>query len=532
MAYSLLQSMDPRNISLRDVVCETWLITTLTLELLYDLGARLIWIWMFFRFLLYVSLLMVPFIRAGWVFLTSDYIKRGIKYGPNPRNLLDIYLASDIMTRLETPNPCEATVVTTPRKARQVSSHDLDLGNKYPVVVFLTGGAWMIGYKAWGAFMGMLLAQLGIIFVAPDYRNFPQGTISDSVTDATNAVQWTMDNIEEYGGDKNNIYVISQSAGAHIGALMMLLQAQKVAMYQKLKSHLGHLKRNRRRFGVHIMKSHVTSTTTTGDSERVKSLDDQIRSVEDHLNSSEFDALWDPERDVKAFIGIAGPYNLQDMKLYLDQRGLYSDILYSIMEHDLRRWSPFYCLYDRFISPRDNQRVLKPMHKIGRIDSNDPDVHFVSMTEINVDAVKVAVNPDEAETKVDRKDVRSEGGEEGMMTLNQVLAQKVELKLPSTYLFHGADDMSCPVSNTKTFSLALANYGVKTYIRIYPNQTHTSPIIENPISGKDPLCQDILQIIYPQQSLNDIVQDIEETMTGGLRIPQWVLDLATFVCPF
>merc|ERR1719249_169945 len=243
MAYSLLQTMDPRNISLRDVVCETWLITTLTLELLYDLGARLIWIWMFFRFLLYVSLLMVPFIRAGWVFLTSDYIKRGVKYGPNPRNLLDIYLASDIMTRLETPNPSEATLVTTPRRARQVSSHDLDLGNKYPVVVFLTGGAWMIGYKAWGAFMGMLLAQLGIIFVAPDYRNFPQGTISDSVIDATNAVQWTMDNIEEYGGDKNNIYVISQSAGAHIGALMMLLQAQKVAMYQKLKSHLGHLKR-------------------------------------------------------------------------------------------------------------------------------------------------------------------------------------------------------------------------------------------------------------------------------------------------
>merc|ERR1719295_821731 len=180
------------------------------------------------------------------------------------------------------------------------------------------------------------------------------------------------------------------------------------------------------------MKSHVTSTTT-GDSERVKSLNDQIRSVEDHLNSSEFDALWDPERDLKAFVGIAGPYNLQDMKLYLDHRGLYSDILYSIMENDLRRASPFYCLYDRFISPRDNVRVLKPAHKIGRIDSEDPSIHFVSMTEIKVDAQELAMmEEDEAETKEQR-----EGVEETLLTLHQLLRQKVELKLPSVYLFHG-----------------------------------------------------------------------------------------------
>ena len=121
---------------------------------------------------------------------------------------------------------------------RQNSSHKISSDNKYPVVVFLSGGAWIIGYKAWGCFMGMLLAQLGVIFVAPDYRNFPQGTITDMVTDATNAIQWTQDNIHKYGGDKDNIYIISQSAGAHIGALMMLVQAQKVEIYKKLKSYI------------------------------------------------------------------------------------------------------------------------------------------------------------------------------------------------------------------------------------------------------------------------------------------------------
>lgn len=65
--HAMLLSLDPRNISLKEVICETWVVTHLAFELLYYLGSRLVWIWMFFRFLVYVSLLMVPFIRAGYV---------------------------------------------------------------------------------------------------------------------------------------------------------------------------------------------------------------------------------------------------------------------------------------------------------------------------------------------------------------------------------------------------------------------------------------------------------------------------------
>jgi prenylcysteine alpha-carboxyl methylesterase len=43
-----------------------------------------------------------------------------------------------------------------------------------PVVVFVTGGAWTIGYKAWGALFARRLSQLGIIVASLDYRNFPQ----------------------------------------------------------------------------------------------------------------------------------------------------------------------------------------------------------------------------------------------------------------------------------------------------------------------------------------------------------------------
>ena len=43
-----------------------------------------------------------------------------------------------------------------------------------PVIIFVSGGAWIIGYKCWGALMGKMFSEHGVIFVTPDYRNFPQ----------------------------------------------------------------------------------------------------------------------------------------------------------------------------------------------------------------------------------------------------------------------------------------------------------------------------------------------------------------------
>ena len=100
-SLSFISTLHPKNISIKGILTETWLVANLAAQLALALGSRLVWIWMFFRFLLYVSLLMFAFVRAGWVFMISDYIKRGIKYGPNPRNFLDIYTASDIVKLLQ-----------------------------------------------------------------------------------------------------------------------------------------------------------------------------------------------------------------------------------------------------------------------------------------------------------------------------------------------------------------------------------------------------------------------------------------------
>lgn len=36
------------------------------------------------------------------------------------------------------------------------------------------GGAWTIGYKAWGALLARRLSRHGVVVACLDYRNFPQ----------------------------------------------------------------------------------------------------------------------------------------------------------------------------------------------------------------------------------------------------------------------------------------------------------------------------------------------------------------------
>ncbi|MCH97196.1 isoprenylcysteine alpha-carbonyl methylesterase ICME protein, partial [Trifolium medium] len=60
-------------------------------------------------------------------------------------------------------------------------------------------------------------------------RNFPQATISDMIEDASQGISFVCNNIAEYGGDPNRIYLMGQSAGAHIAACTIVEQAIKEA---------------------------------------------------------------------------------------------------------------------------------------------------------------------------------------------------------------------------------------------------------------------------------------------------------------
>ncbi|KAI3778871.1 hypothetical protein L2E82_08259 [Cichorium intybus] len=206
----------------------------------------------------YAILIMPGVLQVAYYYYFSSQVRRDIVFGDQPRNKLDIYLPKN----------------------------DGKNDGPKPVIAFITGGAWVIGYKAWGSLLGRHLSGTDVIVACIDYRNFPKATISEMVKDASRGISFVCNNISEYGGDPNRIYLMGQSAGAHIAACALMEQA--------------------------IIECDAAQSTT-----------------------------WSVTQ-IKAYFGLSGGYNLYKLAEHLNTRGPYQSLFYSIMggEQSLSRYSP------------------------------------------------------------------------------------------------------------------------------------------------------------------------------------------------
>lgn len=89
-----------------------------------------------------------------------------------------------------------------------------------PVIVFIHGGSWKSGKKELYSFFGKRLARKGIVAVTIDYPLSPDYIINDMTMATAQSVKWVKENIENYGGDPDQIYVSGHSAGGHLAALL------------------------------------------------------------------------------------------------------------------------------------------------------------------------------------------------------------------------------------------------------------------------------------------------------------------------
>lgn len=110
---------------------------------------------------------------------------------------------------------------------------------KRPVLVWLHGGAWQSGAGAIDWYSGAHLAQTGdIVVVSPNYRLgalgwlcVPGETANVGLLDQEAAIAWVMNNIEDFGGDPDNVTLIGQSAGA--GSIACLLAREPVPRFKR-----------------------------------------------------------------------------------------------------------------------------------------------------------------------------------------------------------------------------------------------------------------------------------------------------------
>ena len=126
----------------------------------------------------------------------------------------------------------------------------------------------------------------GYVVASLDYRNFPQGTVGDMAADVGLGIGWVVRRTASLGGDPSKVFVVGQSAGAHLSALALLRQTE----WEKR----GYLNGN----GVSSSKD------------------------------------WS-SKDLAGFVGVSGVYGVDnpDLISHFDKKGLYKEVSISHPTH-------------------------------------------------------------------------------------------------------------------------------------------------------------------------------------------------------
>jgi acetyl esterase/lipase len=91
-----------------------------------------------------------------------------------------------------------------------------------PVVVYVHGGAWLMGTRTEFAERLRGLAAQGVAVASIDYRTSNQASYPAQSDDILAAVAWIRDNADELGVSGGPVVVMGGSAGAHLAALTTL----------------------------------------------------------------------------------------------------------------------------------------------------------------------------------------------------------------------------------------------------------------------------------------------------------------------
>jgi para-nitrobenzyl esterase len=97
-----------------------------------------------------------------------------------------------------------------------------------PVMVWIHGGAFLMGSSRMPLYDGTTFARDGVVFVSMNYRMgmegfgmLPDAPANLGIRDILLALEWVRDNVAAFGGDPDNVTIFGESAGA--GCALALL---------------------------------------------------------------------------------------------------------------------------------------------------------------------------------------------------------------------------------------------------------------------------------------------------------------------
>ncbi len=114
---------------------------------------------------------------------------------------------------------------------------------KLPVVIFFYGGCWGACYtlpKEEYLFVAETIVSHGYVTVIADYRLFPDVRFAEIMGDAKRAVEWVKNNIVNYKGDPDKLFLMGHSSGAHLGSMLVTNKSYLAqSTYQSVQGFIG-----------------------------------------------------------------------------------------------------------------------------------------------------------------------------------------------------------------------------------------------------------------------------------------------------
>lgn len=122
-------------------------------------------------------------------------------------------------------------------------------GRKYPLFVFVHGGGWashmiFADQSHWqGDYLGYLAryyADKGFVCVSIDYRLIRENgqergyELIDCYEDCCDAMDYVMEHAEEYGVDREQIYLLGESAGGHLAGALATFHYDRQYPFKKV----------------------------------------------------------------------------------------------------------------------------------------------------------------------------------------------------------------------------------------------------------------------------------------------------------
>jgi acetyl esterase/lipase len=270
------------------------------------------------------------------------------------------------------------------------------------------------------------------------------------VSDVNRAMGWIVTNIAKYGGDHTRIYVVGQSAGAHLFANAMINQSVREAEEARFsvegfddESDSDDVPQSpdRRLTNMYLLGDGnpppmaspvVTRANGIAGLSASRSISRTVSRTISQVavqNAARFP--WRTSK-IHAFIGLSGPYDLLSFRDFFHRQGLHRSV------------------QDKIFNGPESLAAYSPTLRV--------------VSDKYIDSCAAAY-------------------------------------LPPIYLLHGDADTTCPAESSRAFAEALRSLdnGPSVVLRIYGGKSHTDPIIEDLLHAEfDDSCDvlaDILRIV-------------------------------------